>query len=354
MRVVSSIFLCFFVTACSPSKLEQLEVKYHKSVKNGDINKQVQLVDKLYELAPKKYENLFVEKKQLTPYINILLHSSNNMDHHSLTSQQLEALVNFSPSFQAAKELIKGKQREKDRQKSIAESLKRIAQIYTTTKKKITNVPSHVEERPTDIVVNHTVSSGANVTSLLELLEIVQHKKLNTYHVETLLSGLNSVAMENGLLFEQASVSVLYNEKYEKVVIEATAQNREIYQLICDMYAQQLLLTLHWTEKQNIQLQNLVRTALGIRDLNLFWQKEYQPTASNMQRFAEKHHLNTLNSIHNYRLSIPLITEDEKVEMLVPQQIKKLILSLLWPNKDIYDFYEQSEAQLALFEHLVG
>lgn len=338
--------------ACSPNKVEQIELKYKKATEQGQLFEQLKLLDQLFQLSPNTYDTLNKKKNALKVIIK-QLHQPQS-ESTDLTINQIEELLTLSPNYPLFIDLKKSSVQEQKRKEKISNLLKQISNTYQEVEEKLIIFPKHIKQKETDIIIKNDFYSNVEINNELRgLFKHLQNNKLTTYQLETLLVGLNKIAKNNGAIKTLKPVDEKNIDEFNLIASKAKQTNQVVYKLFNDIYTQQLALTLQWTEQKNIQLQSLIRTALGIRDMNVFWQKEYLPTATKMQRFAEKNHLEILEQIHTYRLSIPLSDEVDKVTFAEPKEVKKSIISLLWPKEGIYEFYEQSEEQLKAFKSLL-
>ena len=351
MKIVLTLAIIIFVFACSPSKVEETAMQYEKSIEQGQLFEQLKLIDKLYQLSPSTYGTLNKKKNALKVFIEQLHQPLSDPDDLSIT--QIEALLALSPNYPLFINLQKLYVQEQKRKQKISNLLNKISIIYQETEEKIIRFPKHIKQTKTEIIIKNTFYSNLEINNeLRSLFEHLQNNKLTTYQLESLLVGLSHIAIKNGMLITHKPSDDKNLGEFHQIIKAAKKTNQIIYRLMNHIYSQQLALCIQWIEQQNIQLQRLVRTALGIRDMNSFWEKEYTPTATKMQKLAEKNHIESLLKINTYRLSIPLIDEANKITITKPKVVKKIIISLLWPQEGIYEFYDQSEIQLQILKKL--
>lgn len=337
--------------ACTPNELKQAESQYQQAIEQGKLFEQIELIDKLYKLAPHAYQTAKDNKDKLLAIIENV-HNS-DLQNISASTEQLEELISFSPNYPLFIRLSLSLKEKKKLQLMIQNNQQKREKIYLAIKQKLENTPTHIKHQDTELKLGGDFLASIEITEerLSGLLQTIIEVPLNSYQFEALLFGLNNITRLNDQLIAEIpdnNIEPLLNRE----LYTSKTVNEHIGQIYGYFYSQALYNSLKWTELKNRKLQNLVRTGLGIRQLDKFWQKEYQPVATKMQRHAEKVYISQLETLASYSKSI--YKSNHQIHNVEPREIKKLIFSLLWPQDGLYEFYEQSEHQLAVFQNKIN
>lgn len=351
VRILTTLIILSICVACSQSEVSKIEKQYEAAVSQGKLFKQIELIDQLYELSPDSFASLYDQKNSLLNLIEEI--HANDDKSLKLSTSQINRIIDFSPNYRLLIDLKEALSEKEKKKEEIAELTIKVAATYDDIQQKLANIPQHIEFSTKELTIpSHTTSDTVNDPKLAQLLSSWENKALNSYQFDSLLFGLNKIAANNRKLFNLLEHAQAEVELSKQEMISVRKTNLIIYNLLSSFYSQQLTACYLWIEQQNIQLQSLIRTALGIRDMDKFWQKEYVPTATKIHQHAKKEYMENLEKINSYRLSIPLIEDEYKIEKATAEEINQFVNSMLWPNNSIYEFAEQSEKELIEFKTL--
>lgn len=342
-RIIILFISVLVLTGCDVIQTPMVESNLETAMAEGDLNKQLETIDKLSSLEPAKYQSLAQQKEKLLPDLYQLINDPKNIQ--GISDQMLKEIVEFSPNYEPfsyARQYLSNKKRIND---EIKTSSNEIELIKAALKEKLAATPKHVETYQTKMQLSHIESYFILSDFAKRFIRTNGLKKLNGYEIEAIAQSLSKIYIANVNLIKAISEFEAMNQSDQKINAQQyTNENQDIAQMVLWLYKKQLRVSFQLIVEQNKHLLSLLNNQYGRKNIDDIWVTIVEPAAKKAVMEAKESHLNVLNVMSaklakmssKYPRFSQLYIENDKLE--------KLMLSLLWPSDGLVNF-EQTAKQ---------
>lgn len=343
MKKLLSIALAVLMfSGCDGLGLTSVEDEYKQARTNGELAKQIQLVDKLYQQSPEQHQVTLEEKEYLLPYLQQLMDDPRS--YKSINDGDLERILAFSPNyepFSLAKRYFDERKQLLDK---ITESEIQAKTAKETITEKLSQTPKHIETYDSKLSLKGIEPYFIASKYGKKLTESLSDKSLNGYQLASVVKGITDVFVANESklaaltsLDNKAVASLSANEK------EFIKENGDIQRILLSLYKKQLVVSYSNAVESNEYLQSLLNSTYGRERLDDVWLRLVEPAAKKAVMNAKQTYLASLDliaaKIHKTATNVPRL----KKVYSQSQNVEELLLALMWPPNGLENFKESSK-----------
>jgi hypothetical protein len=343
MKIIVILFISVLVlTGCDVIQTPMAESHLETALAEGDLNKQLETIDKLSTLNPKKYQSLADQKEKLLPDLFQIIDNPKNIQ--GISDLVLKEIVEFAPNYEPlsyARQYLSNKKRIND---DIKKSRNQVEAVKVALREKLANTPSHVETYITNMQLSQIEPYFILSDFAKRFIRTNGDKTLNGYQVEAIAKSFSDIYLANIKLIEAISAFESINQSDQKLDVQRYLnENQDIAQIVLWLYKKQLLVSFKLTVEQNKHLLSLLNNQYGRKNIDDIWVSIVEPAAKKAVMEAKESHLNVLNIMSakltkmssKYPRFSQLYVENDNLE--------KLMLSLLWPSDGLVNFEQTAK-----------